>query len=684
MTVAAHPSLDTLTAYARGELPAPELAGVAEHIGGCAGCCAALGRLLHGSPAGSAPTGPLVPDDQVQTPVGPPAAAPVPPDLADHPRYKVLSELGAGGMGVVYKAEHRIMGRVVALKVMAPHLTAKAGSADRFRKEVRAAARLGHPNIVTAHDADEAGGLHFLVMEYVDGVSLERLVAKRGPLPVTAACALARQAALGLGHAHARGMVHRDIKPQNLMVTRRGHLKVMDFGLARFVRDGVEAEAGPPGRLPFGAGKPVADPLTNPNLLMGTPDYLSPEQARNSAAVDARSDLYSLGCTLYFLLTGAAPFARASSLIDKLLAHTEEPPPPVREVRPDVPEGLAALLWRLLAKNPDDRPAGAAEVAAALAPYLRAEGPEGDRGEVELVAEAAPAPKTGRIPAPATDVVDRGTVPTGPTLAETPKPRPRKKKAARRRRRGGWWAWAAAAAAVAVAAAAVVAGGWRKAADPAAADPPRAAAPAPPPRPDTAPPKKAGPDPAARARDLLPVLFVVPSDGLNGPDYFPVRDRVAKAGVRVATASGAGGSAGLAAPHDDGAKSVRVDLRLADADAGRYSAVVFCGHRTDEYVVPGLKGYGPPTRQLLADLRATGKPVAAIGGGQRVLATHGALKGRSAARCEPLLSNYPGLAFAGVTWVDKPVVVDGRVVTAAGAAHADAFADALVKLLTAE
>jgi serine/threonine-protein kinase len=675
MTVAAHPKLDTLAAYARGDLPAPDRAGVAGHVGGCPECCAALGRLLRGAPAG-----PLTPGADPD-PAGPPA-------LTDHPRYRVLGELGVGGMGVVYKAEHRIMGRVVALKVMAPQLTAKAGSAERFRKEVRAAARLAHPNIVTAHDADEAGGLHFLVMEYVDGVSLDRLVARRGPLPVAAACALARQAALGLGHAHALGMVHRDIKPQNLMVTRKGHLKVMDFGLARFVREGVEADgAGPPGRLPFGAGKPVADPLTNPNLLMGTPDYLSPEQARNSTAVDHRADLYSLGCTLYFLLTGKAPFAAAESLIDKLLAHTEEPPPAVRAARPDVPEGLAAVARRLLAKDPDARPGSAAEVAAALAPYLRPGDPDGGRGDVELVVEAAP--KAGRTRA--ADGLTDGTVPTGPTLAEVPRPRPRRKKVARawRTRRGWGRAWAAAAVAVVLVVAAVVVGGRKKPAAPAPADPPLAAAapvPAPPAKPEPAPPAKPKPvpDPAARARDVLPLLLVVPSDGLSGPDYFPVRDRAAEAGVKVVTASGAGGSAALLAPHDDGAKAVRVDLRLADADAGRFSAAVFCGDRVDEYVVPGLKGYGPPARHLLAELRAAGKPVGAVGLGQRVLVAHGALKGRTAARCDALLDNFPGVGFAGVTWADKPLYVDGRVVTAAGPAHAEAFADALLKLVTAD
>src|SRR5207253_4374689 len=206
--------------------------------------------------------------------------AKLPAGLTDHARYRILVELGAGGMGVVYKAEHRIMGRTVALKVVAPHLTAKPDAVERFRREVTAAAKLSHPNIVTAHDADEAGGLHFLVMEFVDGISLDRLVGRRGPLPVQMACHFARQAALGLQHAFEKGMVHRDVKPANLMVTRKGQLKILDFGLARFARDAGAA-----------GGRPAA--ATAANLVMGTPEYLSPEQASSPRTVDIRSDLYA-------------------------------------------------------------------------------------------------------------------------------------------------------------------------------------------------------------------------------------------------------------------------------------------------------------------------------------------------------------------------------------------------------
>jgi serine/threonine-protein kinase len=268
-------------------------------------------------------------------------------------------------MGVVYRAEHKLMGRVVALKVVGRRYTANPAVVERFRREVRAASRLDHPNIVKAHDADEANGLHFLVMEYVEGLSLDRMVARRGPLPVSTACLCVRLAALGLQHAHERGLVHRDIKPHNLMVTRKGQVKVLDFGLARF---GAEVD------LPLRADAPgyPNQAVTTPSLVLGTPDYLSPEQAKNAHAVDIRADIYSLGCVLYFLLTGKAPFAKFAGGIEKMLAHVEDDPEPVRTVRPEVPEGVADVLRKMMAKDPARRFATPAEVARALNPFTGA------------------------------------------------------------------------------------------------------------------------------------------------------------------------------------------------------------------------------------------------------------------------------------------------------------------------
>src|SRR5262249_32836498 len=215
----------------------------------------------------------------------------VPADLSNHPTYEVLQLLGQGGMGAVYKARHKVMDRVVALKVINATLLGSNSSVERFHREVKAAAKLHHPNIVTAHDAGQAGNTHFLVMEFVEGTDLGKYVAQKGPLPVAHACHFIRQAALGLQHAHEHGMVHRDIKPSNLMLTAKGVVKVMDFGLARLTQEGAGS-----------AG------LTGENVVMGTADYIAPEQAQDAHKADIRADIYSLGCALYHLLAGRPPF----------------------------------------------------------------------------------------------------------------------------------------------------------------------------------------------------------------------------------------------------------------------------------------------------------------------------------------------------------------------------------------
>ena len=253
-------------------------------------------------------------------------------------------------MGRVFKAEHRTMGRVVALKVLAPDLLRTDRAQEMFLREVRAAAQLVHPNIVTAYDANEIDGRFFLVMEFVDGPNLEQLVRQQGPLPVGRACDYVRQIAHGLQCAHLLGMVHRDVKPANILVQRRGLngdevglVKISDFGLARLHNpNAADKFDDHPGTI-----------LTKDNTVMGTPDYLSPEQARNLHKTDIRSDLYSLGCTFYFLLTGQVLFPGGSTL-DKLIRHGTEKPPSVRDARPEVPEEVAAVLARLLAKHPSE------------------------------------------------------------------------------------------------------------------------------------------------------------------------------------------------------------------------------------------------------------------------------------------------------------------------------------------
>jgi serine/threonine protein kinase len=279
--------------------------------------------------------------------------------------YSVLDEIGRGGMGRVYRAEHRTMRRIVALKVLAPEVLSDARALHLFLREVRAVAQLVHPNIVTAYDANEVNGRHYLVLEYVDGPNLEQLVRQQGPLPVGAACDYIRQAANGLQCAHQLGMVHRDIKPANILVQRRGQddtlpglVKISDFGLARLsTRDARRPGHSAPGTI-----------LTRDNTVMGTPDYLSPEQSRDLHQTDIRSDLYSLGCTFYFLLAGRPPFPGGST-VDKLIRHSTEVPDPVTHFRADVPPDVQDILERLLAKQPADRFQTPAELAAALEPY---------------------------------------------------------------------------------------------------------------------------------------------------------------------------------------------------------------------------------------------------------------------------------------------------------------------------
>ena len=297
----------------------------------------------------------------------PKPALEIPPELVDHPRYRVMNLLGVGGMGVVYQAEHLMMGRIVALKMISMKYTANAKAVERFRREVRAAAKLTHPNIVTAYDADEAGGRHFLVMECVDGVSFDRLVNRRGPLPVANACQVIRLAALGLQHAHATGMVHRDIKPQNIMVNRKGNVKILDFGLARLIAD-TDAPLDSDGSETSGANPA----MTSASTVMGTPDYLAPEQARNSHDVDIRADIYSLGCTLYFALTGKPPFAQSRTAFDKVLAHYQSEPPSLTLFRDDLPDGVLEIVAKMMSKTPADRYATPAEVATVLLPFTKA------------------------------------------------------------------------------------------------------------------------------------------------------------------------------------------------------------------------------------------------------------------------------------------------------------------------
>jgi tRNA A-37 threonylcarbamoyl transferase component Bud32 len=298
--------------------------------------------------------------------------------------YEILEPLGEGGMGRVFKARHGRLNRVVALKVIRPEQLAKPDALRRFQREARAAARLAHPNVVQIYDAAEAEGTHFLVMEYVAGRDLADLVRTRGPLPVALAGHYIRQVSLALQHAHERGLVHRDIKPANLLLSADGtQVKVLDMGVARFLK-------------PDETDSPGAD-LTRTGAVMGTPAYLAPEQARDARQVDIRGDIYSLGCTLYQLLSGQVPF-RGESLAEVVLGHQLLEPPPLTEIRADIPPALQAILRKMMAKQPEARYQTPAEVAEALAEFA-----ELDRGALaEWLGTGKGGTQTAREPEPAT------------------------------------------------------------------------------------------------------------------------------------------------------------------------------------------------------------------------------------------------------------------------------------------
>lgn len=268
-------------------------------------------------------------------------------------RYKVLERLGSGGMGSVYLCEHKVMRRRVAVKVLPSAKANDPAALERFHREARAVAALDHPNIVHAYDIDQDESLHFLVMEYVDGASLQEIVKRSGPLDFVRAAHYVRQAAEGLRHAHANGLVHRDIKPGNLMVDRTGVVKLLDMGLARFFNDEDD----------------ILTKKYDENVL-GTADYLAPEQATDSHSVDIRADIYSLGATFYFVLTGRTPFGEGT-IAQKLLWHQTRQPRPIRSLRPDLPESLAAVLEKMMEKDPQKRYQAPGDVAAAVEPWTR-------------------------------------------------------------------------------------------------------------------------------------------------------------------------------------------------------------------------------------------------------------------------------------------------------------------------
>lgn len=367
------PSIHQLEASCNGMVSLKELSRLELHLASCPDCEQALSKVVFAVPAAEKPTGKAsntpgfgrgkivdsgnfvlgeaqVNSSQPGRNSHPDAGAEPTAPLQIGP-YRLERLIGMGGMGVVYKAWQERLNRHVAIKFLPQSKTSSQPDIDRLHQEMKAVGNLDHENVVFAIDAAESEGVHYLVMEYVEGRNLAQLVDDHGRLAVADACELMRQAVVGLAHIDAQGLVHRDIKPSNIMLDVQGTVKILDMGLAR-----IRAE------------KLLDHELTNRGYILGTSDYLAPEQAEDAHAADIRSDLYSLGCTLFKLLTGQAPFSgkKYDSATKKLMAHAKTPPPRVSEFRSDVPPELELLINRLLAKNPDQRPADPQEILPIL------------------------------------------------------------------------------------------------------------------------------------------------------------------------------------------------------------------------------------------------------------------------------------------------------------------------------
>ncbi len=355
-----------LIAFHRGKLPGERLEAVGEHLERCAPCQANLRALAdHSDPLIARLRSSHTQIEFSQEPscarLQQRAAALARPGRADRTGgpperlgpYRLLRRLKGGGMGEVYEALHTRLDRRVALKTLRGDRMDNPEFLARFNREMTAVGKLNHPNIVRATDAGDADGWHYLVMDFVDGLDLAAIVRYLGLLTVADAAAVVQQTALGLASVHEHGLVHRDIKPSNLMLATGGTVKLLDLGLALL-------HEGRPG-----------DELTETGFGLGTADYMSPEQAQDAHHVDIRSDLYSLGCTFYKLLTGRAPFDAPPfrTMLKKMQAHMREPVPPIQTLRPDVPADLAIVIQRLLEKRPERRYATPQAVAAAVEPF---------------------------------------------------------------------------------------------------------------------------------------------------------------------------------------------------------------------------------------------------------------------------------------------------------------------------
>lgn len=645
---ATHPSAEQLVAYGQGRLSPLEQAGIERHIAECERCCQALrsvpnDTLLEQLRSPHTPSESRRPSPALKAPSADLSTG-LPRELLEHSRYRIVKALGAGGMGVVYQAEHRLMERPVALKVINNELVRHPEAVARFRREVKAAARLTHPNIVTAHDAEQAGPVHFLVMEYVEGVSLAQLVHKRGPLPVAHACHYIRQAALGLQHAFEQGMVHRDIKPQNLMLTRKGQVKILDFGLARFAR-----ERDPNGPQQSSHG------LTEVNTVLGTPDYMAPEQANDAHRADIRSDIYSLGCTLYYLLVGRVPFPEGSD-IEKLIAHVEQPPPPLAGLRSDVPADLVQVVETMMAKAPAGRYQTPAEVAQALLPFAKSsrDTPTVLYTAAELGVQRRPffqQQARSLLAAAAVLLVvvgvggfllPRAFHPTARSVVQVPPVKDQVPDEAK-----------------------IVAVETK----PASSKP-------------QVTPNPPNPEPKPGPRPLR-ILYVIAPQNNRYVDYESVKKALQRPDIKLEVAALVLEPARMD-PRDGNHPTVTPDLRLDRVRTGDMDAVIFGGGigMAEEYML-GQYHPGAPliVKHLIGEMLTANKPVAAIGKGVTgVLVDKGFLKGQEATGSDEGATRFM-FAQNGVKWLNEPVVESGLILTVRDAEAIPEFTRTLLKKL---
>lgn len=367
-----HPSEQKLRDFVLGNLSAEDQIELETHIGNCSACCEWLENNLD-HPEDDTLISALRQFDTCldfqTTPQTSTWDLPITPDeLLEHPRYEVIEHIGSGGMGQVFRAKHRIMDREVAIKVIKRQYMNDETTLRRFENEIKAAAKLNHPSIVSSFDAEGEEHLNLLVMEYVDGKKMSDLVAHKKRLSIRHACHFARQVAQGLDHAMEQGLTHRDIKPQNLLVTAEGVVKIMDFGLAKFASETLGEDE---------------ESLTLEGESFGTPDYVAPEQVRNAKSADIRADIYSLGCTLYYMLTGRKVFPQGT-VAEKLAAHLEKKPDPIGVLRDDLPEELTAIIEKMMHKELEHRYQTPREIIEALSPYCRKESSPSDTSLSEL------------------------------------------------------------------------------------------------------------------------------------------------------------------------------------------------------------------------------------------------------------------------------------------------------------